>query len=78
MMSRSASGGQSNDRNTPIVKPAKIKAALDGAKGTVRKLPPKSGEKLSEVYWRPPAGYLDPQSLPAVLLARLTTGSGAA
>ncbi|MFI4870874.1 MAG: transcription-repair coupling factor [Phycisphaerales bacterium JB061] len=53
-------------------KPAKIRAALEGAQGSVNKLPPKSGEKLSEVYWRPPAGYLDPQSLPTVLLARLT------
>lgn len=53
-------------------KPAKIMAALDGAKGSVRKLPPKSGEKQSEVYWRPPSSYLDESSLLAMLRARLT------
>jgi len=51
--------------------PRPIAQALTPAKGTVTTLPPKTGQTLSEVYWRPPAKYLDPQSLPRVLLSRL-------
>src|SRR5437588_9113925 len=39
--------------------------------GAVRVLPPPSGEKLHEVYWRPPANYLDPETLVRVLRKRL-------
>jgi transcription-repair coupling factor (superfamily II helicase) len=38
---------------------------------TVTVLPPKVGD-LSEVYFRPPEAYLDPQTLPAVLKKRLS------
>ena len=38
---------------------------------TVTVLPPKVGD-LSEVYFRPPGAYLDPQTLPAVLKKRLS------
>jgi transcription-repair coupling factor (superfamily II helicase) len=38
---------------------------------TVRILPPPSGEKLHEVYFRPPANYLEPDTLLAVLRRRL-------
>ncbi len=51
--------------------PGPIANALAPAKGTVTTLAPKTGQSLSEVYWRPPPKYLDPQSLPRVLLSRL-------
>ncbi len=51
--------------------PRPIAEALAPAKGTVTTLAPKTGQTLSEVYWRPPPKYLDPQSLPRVLLSRL-------
>jgi len=45
--------------------------ALDGIKGTVRALPPKSHDPAAEVYWRPPASYMEPGSLLNVLLSKL-------
>lgn len=51
--------------------PKPIAEALAPSKGTVTTLSPKAGQTISEVYWRPPTKYLDPQSLPRVLLSRL-------
>jgi len=45
------------------------------AKGTLRPLTPKPGESLHEVYYRPPASYLDPRSLLTVLRHRLGGGA---
>ena len=50
---------------------APIVSALNGIQGTVRALAPKSNESLSEVYFRPPAEYLEPDTLAAVLRRRL-------
>jgi transcription-repair coupling factor (superfamily II helicase) len=51
---------------------APIASALSNAKGTVRVLPPREGESLGEVYFRPPAAALAvPASLLAILRARL-------
>ncbi len=61
--------------------PAPVVAALEGAKGSVRAIDADlaqtnarsiaSGEKLGEVYYRPPANYLEPQTLIRVLNNRL-------
>ncbi len=51
--------------------PNRAAEALAGAKGTVRTLEPKAGESLHEVYYRPPASYLEPSSLVTQLRHRL-------
>ncbi|MEO1716217.1 MAG: transcription-repair coupling factor [Planctomycetota bacterium] len=51
--------------------PARVADAFADAKGTVRTLEPKSGETLHEVYYRPPAAYLEPSSLVTLLRHRL-------
>ena len=58
-----------------------MRLALEGAKGSVRAIDADlaqtnarsiaSGEKLGEVYYRPPANYLEPQTLIRVLNNRL-------
>lgn len=45
--------------------------------GTVTVLPPKTGDQLSEVYFRPPPAYLEPQTLVAILRRRLAGHDGA-
>jgi transcription-repair coupling factor (superfamily II helicase) len=53
-------------------RPNEVASKLGGANaGPVRVLPPPSGEKLHEVYWRPPQNYLDPETLARVLRKRL-------
>jgi transcription-repair coupling factor (superfamily II helicase) len=42
---------------------------------SVRVLPPPTGEKLHEVYYRPPPNYLEPETLLAVLRRRLAMPS---
>ena len=53
--------------------PEPVVGALRGVEGTVRALPPKSGDRYHEVYWRPPASYLAQASLVTVLRTRLST-----
>ncbi|MEX2217713.1 MAG: transcription-repair coupling factor [Phycisphaerales bacterium] len=56
-------------------KPEAIAARLSAGErtaNTVRVLPPPSGEKLHEVYWRVPPNYLDPETLVRVLRKRLS------
>ncbi|MEM9066251.1 MAG: transcription-repair coupling factor [Planctomycetota bacterium] len=50
----------------------RVTGALAGIKGTVKALPPKSHDSAAEVYWRPPASYLEGGSLLSVLLSRLS------
>jgi transcription-repair coupling factor (superfamily II helicase) len=50
--------------------PDQVVRALEGAKGTVRPLTPKPGETLHEVRFRPPASWLEPDSLLTVLRRR--------
>ncbi len=66
--------------------PAPVVGALEGTQGTVRAVSAElaqtnarsmQGEPLAEVYWRPPASYLEPDSLARVLARRLG-GSGEA
>ncbi len=57
-------------------RPAPVAAALAGANATVRVLPPASGEKLCEVYYRPPESYLEPDTLLRVLRTRFGSASG--
>jgi hypothetical protein len=47
-----------------------------GEAPSVIALPPKSNEELAEVYFRPPAAYLEPETLLAVLRRRLCAHSG--
>lgn len=54
---------------------APLMDAMRQAKGTLRPLTPKPGESLHEVYYRPPASYLDPRSLLTVLRHRLGGGA---
>ncbi|TVS07950.1 MAG: transcription-repair coupling factor, partial [Phycisphaerales bacterium] len=56
--------------------PAPVAAALADAKGSVRVLPPASGEKLSEIYFRPPESYLEPDTLIRILRTRFGSVSG--
>ncbi len=49
---------------------APVVNALADAQGTVRPLPKRKGDELFEVYYRPPASYLEPESLVNVLRAR--------
>jgi transcription-repair coupling factor (superfamily II helicase) len=51
--------------------PDAVAGAMSQAKGTVRALPPKSGDDLHEVYYRPPASYLEPATLLRILRTRL-------
>ncbi|MEM9661745.1 MAG: transcription-repair coupling factor [Planctomycetota bacterium] len=51
--------------------PERVAGAFSGAQGTVRRLEPKSGESLHEVYYRPPPAYLEPASLVSQLRHRL-------
>ncbi|MCC6952125.1 MAG: transcription-repair coupling factor [Phycisphaerales bacterium] len=50
---------------------AELTARAAGTPGTVTPLPPKSNETLSEVYFRPHAGALEPATLLPVLRRRL-------
>jgi transcription-repair coupling factor (superfamily II helicase) len=50
----------------------RVERALSKAKGMVTRLAPKAGEAIEEVYYRPPASYLEPMSLLRVLRARLS------
>ncbi|MBL0926430.1 MAG: transcription-repair coupling factor [Phycisphaerales bacterium] len=52
-----------------------VAAALEGVKGTVRPLSPKPGEKLAEVYFRPPPNFLNPESLLTILRRRFAAPS---
>ena len=54
--------------------PAPVLRALEGIKGTVRPIAPRAGEKLHEVYFRPPPSFLDPTSLLLVLRRRFAPG----
>ncbi|HYE03176.1 MAG TPA: transcription-repair coupling factor, partial [Phycisphaerales bacterium] len=51
--------------------PGRLESLLREAKGTVRILPPKPGEEVCEVYYRPPESYFKPQTLLAVLRKHL-------
>ena len=50
--------------------PAPVQKALEGVKGTVRPIAPRPGDKHHEVYFRPPASFLEPASLLTVLRRR--------
>lgn len=52
--------------------------ASAAAAPSVRMLPPPSGEKMHEVYYRPPSNYLEPETLLAVLRTRLSDAEPAA
>ena len=59
--------------------PGPVVKALEGIKGTVRPIAPRAGEDrsstpLHEVYVRPPASFLDPDSLLLVLRRRFAGG----
>jgi hypothetical protein len=54
---------------------APARSAGDAA---IRVLPPPSGERLSEVYFRPPPNSLEPETLLAVLRRRLGSTAEAA
>lgn len=67
--------------------PSPIVAVLEGAAGTVRSVDADlaqtnarsiSGDRLAEVYYRPPSTYLEPQTLVRVLIKRFGGGSRAA
>lgn len=49
-------------------------AAMHGASGTLRPLTPKPGDPLTQVYYRPPANFLEPDTLLTVLRKRLGAG----
>jgi transcription-repair coupling factor (superfamily II helicase) len=51
--------------------PGAVVQRLTGAQGTVVALPVRSPTEVPEVYYRPPPAWLEPDSLLAVLLARL-------
>jgi transcription-repair coupling factor (superfamily II helicase) len=51
--------------------PGALKARLDPAKGTVRIVGGPDQKGLTQVYYRPPKGYLEDDSILTVLLARL-------
>ncbi|QKK08108.1 MAG: hypothetical protein HND58_07930 [Planctomycetota bacterium] len=53
------------------VKPQQIVAKLGDARGEVTALPPKTNDTMHEVYYRPPAQYMDSETLGNVLRARL-------
>lgn len=58
--------------------PEGVAAGLETAKGTVRILSPDvAGDTLHQVYYRPPANYLEPETLLRVLKARLGAGAPA-
>lgn len=48
-----------------------VVAALEGVQGSVRRLTTRPGETMQEVYFRPPAAYLEGPTLLAVLRKRL-------
>jgi transcription-repair coupling factor (superfamily II helicase) len=48
-----------------------VVAALEGVQGSVRPITPRPGETMQEVYFRPPAAYLEGGTLLAVLRKRL-------
>jgi transcription-repair coupling factor (superfamily II helicase) len=50
---------------------ARLTAGPKPGRESVRTLPPPSGEKLHEVYWRMPESYLEPETLLRVLRKRL-------
>ena len=52
--------------------PAPVAAALAGAEGTVRPLPPKAPGALHEVYFRPPPNFMAPETLLTILRRRLS------
>jgi transcription-repair coupling factor (superfamily II helicase) len=54
-----------------VATPSKPEALPSFPASAVRVLPPPSGEKLHEVYLRPPANYMDPETLLTVLRRRL-------
>lgn len=54
--------------------PGPVVKAMEGIKGTVRPIAPRPGESLHEVYVRPPASFLDPDSLLLVLRRRFAGG----
>jgi transcription-repair coupling factor (superfamily II helicase) len=54
--------------------PARVVQVLEGVKGTVRPIAPRPGEKLHEVYFRPPPNFLDPSSLLLVMRRRFAPG----
>lgn len=65
--------------------PRPVAEALSAAKGSVRSIDASlaqtnarsiSGEPLGEVYYRPPANYLEPTTLMRVLTQRLSAASG--
>ncbi|MHC5028357.1 MAG: DEAD/DEAH box helicase, partial [Planctomycetota bacterium] len=51
--------------------PAKLESCFDGAKGRVSLVGQPDSAGISEVYYRPPKGYLQPDTLLAVLRKRL-------
>ena len=56
-------------------RPAEIRDHLAEAKGTVRLVEEPDGKGPTLVYYRPPAGYLDGDTIVTVLLARLKPGA---
>ncbi|MFG0244285.1 MAG: transcription-repair coupling factor [Phycisphaerales bacterium JB054] len=54
--------------------PQQIVAKLRDARGEVTALPPKTNDTMHEVYYRPPAQYMDSETLANVLRARLAPG----
>jgi transcription-repair coupling factor (superfamily II helicase) len=54
--------------------PGELAARLQGIRGAVTPLPPKSTDSLAEVYYRPPTQYMEPETLLAVLRKRLCPG----
>ncbi len=57
--------------------PAPVLKALEGVKGSVRPIALRPGEKLHEVYFRPPPSFLEPESLLLVLRRRFAPEWGA-
>ncbi len=51
--------------------PGVLALRLRGIQGTVTPLPPKSTDSIAEVYYRPPAPYMEPETLLAVMRKRL-------
>ncbi len=58
--------------------PSPIEAALDGAQGSVRTLRPRSAGAPFEIFFRPPASFLEPDSLLPLLRRRVNADSRAA
>ncbi|MFM9956847.1 MAG: transcription-repair coupling factor [Phycisphaerales bacterium] len=56
--------------------PAPVVKVLEGVKGTVRPIVPRPGDKVHEVYFRPPPSFLDAASLLTVLRRRFAPGHG--